>query len=206
MKTMAVLALLIASALVASAQSPSVNQPDPPATIRSVSVTGITYTYRGGGGAPDAWHDRFNGPEPQRYYGQGGVVVGPVNYPSSPENFTDNEREFLAYMGRSKAAPVEFSAVKIPFCAAIRNAGSKPIKRVRLQFVFSNPATGAQYPPFEGPIKMRLKPGDEMWLDSVVSARKAPGDLINAVLSCQIRTDVQILRVEYADGSVWDRP
>jgi hypothetical protein len=148
MKTMALLVLLSVSALVVSAQSPNINQPTLPITIRYARVNEFLITYQGLGGDNGAppWRDRFNGPDTSVRYGESSAA-------SSPEDFTSNGATFLAQMGNSKPSVKVTS--KALFSIAIENTGTKRIKALRFQFLFSNLATGAQYAPYEK--RMRAK-------------------------------------------------
>lgn len=199
MKTMALLVLLFISALVVSAQSPNVNQLMPPVTIRCAGVYEFSIIYQGLGGDNGAppWQDRFNGPATSVRYGES-------NAASSPEDFTSNEAMFLAQMGNSKPSIKVTS--KALFSIAITNTGAKRIKGLIFQFLFSNLATGIPYVSYEKHMRVKIKPGEEQWLSSEVSMRKAPDDLLKAINSGQNKNDIQLLRVEYADGSVWNRP
>jgi hypothetical protein len=199
MKTMALLFLLTASVVVASAQSPHINQPAAPVTIRYARVNEFLIRYGGVGGnnGDSSWQDRFNRPDTSGGYGES-------NAPSTPDDFTSNEATFLAQMENSKAAPKVSS--KAFFSIALTNTGSKPIKGLTFQFLFSNLATGAQYASYEKRMRVKIKPGEEKWLSSQVSMRKPSDDLLKAIKSGQNKNDIQLLLVEYADGSVWSRP
>ncbi|MEN3334796.1 MAG: hypothetical protein V7641_4161 [Blastocatellia bacterium] len=199
MKTMALLFLLSVSTLVVSAQSSNINQPTPPVAIRSARVVEFSICYEGLGGDNGAppWQDRFNGP--------GTLVRLDIgNTSSNPEEFTSNEATFLAQMGNAKPS-VKVTA-KALFSIAIKNTGAKRIKALRFQFLFSNLATGAPYASYEKRMRVKIKPGEEKWLSSQVSMRKAPDNLLKAINSGQNKNDIELLLVEYDDGSVWSRP
>lgn len=199
MKTVALLILLFVSALVVSAQSPNINQPTPPVTIRCARVYEFSITYQGLGGDNGAppWQDRFNGPATSVRYGES-------NAASSPEDFTSNEAMFLAQMENSKPSVKVTS--KALFSIAIKNTSAKRIKGLTFQFLFSNLANGTPYASYEKHMSVKIKPGEEKWLSSQVSMRKALDDLLKAINSGQNKNDIQLSGVEYADGSVWNRP
>jgi len=198
MKTMALLFLLSVSALVVSAQSSNINQSTSPVTIRYARVVEfeISYTGSGVGGVPP-WSDRFNGPDPLINLSVSGIS-------STPEEFTSNEATFLSRMENSKASTRVSS--KALFSIAIKNAGTKLIKGLTFQFRFSNLDSGTQYAPYEKRMRVKIKPGEETWLNSNVAMRKAPDDLLKAINSGRNKNDIDLLRIEYADGSVWNRP
>jgi len=199
MKTMALLFLLTASVVVASAQSPHINQPAAPVTIRYARAVEFLVCYEGVGGDNGAppWHDRFNGPDTA-------VLYGGSNAAASPEDFTSNQAAFLAQMENLKRSPKVSS--KAFFSIAIINTGSKPIKGLTFQFLFTSLATGAHYASYEKHVRIKLKPGEEKWLTPTVSLKKAPPELPQAINSGGVKDETQLLRVEYADGSVWSRP
>jgi hypothetical protein len=198
MKTMALLVLLSVSALVVSAQSPNINQPTPPVTIRYARVVEFEISYTGGPvSTASPWHDRFNGPDTSIVYG--GSSASPT-----PESYTSNAAAFLTHMENLKAS-IKVSS-KALFSIAIKNTGTKPIKGLTFQFLFTNQTTGTQYAPYEKHMRVKIKPGEEKWLNSSVAMRKAPDDLLKAIESGRNKNDIQLLRVEYADGSVWSRP
>jgi hypothetical protein len=199
MKIMALLVLLSVSTLVVSAQSPNINQPTPPVTIRCAGVYEFSITYQGLGGDNGAppWHDHFNGPDTL-------VRLDAGNTSSNPDEFTSNEATFLSQMGNAKPSVKVTS--KALFSIAIKNTGAKRIKGLTFQFLFSNLANGTPYASYEKHMRVKIKPGEEKWLSSQVSMRKAPTELLKAINSGQNKNDIQLLLVEYADGSVWSRP
>lgn len=198
MKTMALLFLLSVSAPVVSAQSPYIKQPASPVSIRVARVVEFAVSYTGGPASTAyPWRDRFNGPDPGPYFGKGSAA-------STPEEFTSNEAAFLTHMENLKAS-IKVSS-KALFSIALKNIGTKAIKGLQFQFRFSNRDSGTQYAPYEKHMRVKIKPGEEKWLNSTVAMPKAPADLLQAINSGRNNNDIQLLRVEYADGSVWNRP
>jgi hypothetical protein len=198
MKTMALLFLLSVSALVAAAQSPKVDQSTSLVSIRIAKVVEFEIRYTGGPASTAyPWRDRFNGPDPGPYFGNGSAA-------STPEEFASNEAAFLTHMENLKAS-IKVSA-KALFSIAIKNTGTKVIKGLRFQFRFSNLDSGTEYAPYEKHLRVKIKPGEEQWLNSTVALPKAPDDLLKTINSGRNKNDIQLLRIEYADGSAWNRP
>lgn len=195
MKTMALLILLAASTLVASAQSPTVNPPDQPFVIHYVKVAGSTITYNTK--KPSEYHDKFNGPDTTTTVGAGSVR-------HEPESYTSNEQAFLAHMESPKSEPKV--TAQMFFCMVIENTSAKPIKALKFTLRATSRVTGAQYGPYEKRLRVNIKSGQRQTLDSDVALKDPPDEFLKGVYSEQNRYDLQLVGVEYADGSVWKRP
>ena len=113
-----------------------------------------------------------------------------------------------AYQSRWRNRPVKYVAV-----AELRNRGAKAIRSVEVDFVFTDPATGAEFLRYRVHSDRRIGPGKRVkFRRSVRDAKKESGYTPalpdDATLT---RTDnatprLEFARVEYADGSVWSRP
>ena len=82
---------------------------------------------------------------------------------------------------------------------AVTNDGAKAVKSVRLDFVFTDPATGAEVNRIHHRSKKTLRPGETAGTTKEVigSARHRRGD--------GMEVSVEVTEVVYEDGSVWRR-
>lgn len=82
---------------------------------------------------------------------------------------------------------------------ALTNDGAKAVKSVRLDFVFTDPATGAEVNRIHHRSKKRLRPGQNAVTQKEVmgSKRHARGD--------GMQLSVEVTEVVYEDGSTWRR-
>jgi hypothetical protein len=82
---------------------------------------------------------------------------------------------------------------------AMTNEGAKTVKSVRLDFVFKDPATGAEVNRIHHRSKKRLRPGESASTRKEVmgSARHSRGD--------GMQVSAEVTEVVYEDGSVWRR-
>ncbi len=195
MKRMALLIPLIAFTLVASAQTPTVNQPDPPFIIRYAGIAGtvIVHNFK----TPSEYHDKFNGPETTTYVGAGNVV-------HVPESYTSNEQAFLAHMESRKSGPKVIA--QMFFCMVIENTSAKPIKALTLELRAADRVNGDQYGPYEKRLRVKIKSRQKQTLNSDIAVPNPADSFLQGVYSEQNRYDLQLVGVEYADGSVWHRP
>lgn len=103
--------------------------------------------------------------------------------------------------------------VKYVAAAELRNRGKQAIKSVDVDFVFTDPATGAEFLRYRVHSDRRIGPGKRAEFRRLVRDVKkekayTPALPDDATLK---RTDntsprLEVARVEYADGSVWSRP
>jgi hypothetical protein len=194
MKTMALLFLLTVSTPIATAQSRNVDQSTPPVKIYFAGAGAFSTVDRRSGAPP--WQDRFNGPDTRIVYGGGNASV-------SPEDFTSNEAGFLNQMENSNKPLVTREAM---FCITLRNTGAKPIRGLTFQLELSDPVARTQYGRCERRIKVKIEPGAVATLLPSLPLRMLPGNPSEARKAGRLKDDARLLRIEYADGSVWNRP
>lgn len=188
-KLLLFLALVNASALAASAQTPQT--PAHGLTLGSPDWTSLGVT-----AAPP-------GPVGGRGRGGGGVRGGRYGNPYSAD-YQPHMQQALANARPSPAAtssgptgggPKVFRHASV----ALTNDGAKTVKSVRLDFVFTDPATGAEVNRIHHRSKKRLRPGENAVTQKEVMASKrhARGD--------GMQLSVEVTEVVYADGSIWRR-
>ena len=82
---------------------------------------------------------------------------------------------------------------------ALTNEGAKTVKSVRLDFVFTDPSTGAEVNRIRHRSKKTLRPGESVTTkkEVIASPRHRRGD--------GMKVSAELTEVVYADGSVWRR-
>jgi hypothetical protein len=192
-KLLLVLALVNATAFAAAAQTPQAATETPPAhglTLGSPDWTSVAVTaapggavggQSGGGGRGGRYGNRASAdyqPHMQQALANAYATAYPRPAPSSS-------------MGLAR--PLRHASV------ALTNDGAKTVKSVRLDFVFTDPATGAEVNRIHHRSKKRLRPGESAPTTKEVmgSPRHRRGDGMNV--------SVEVTEVVYDDGSVWRR-
>ena len=186
-RVLSLLTLLLAAAFAAQAQTAGQTaagaRPSPPGldvsqpswlNINPAPLGGGFGTPVTGGGYPRALHHPTPLPGNRLSY-RGGAVAGQSSQPSASDG-----------MWRG-------SFVRVT------NTGAVAVKSVRMEFVFTDPADGAEVLRVSHRSKKRLKPGDDYEYRKTVrrNARTRRGD--------GARMSVELTEVVYADGTVWHR-
>ena len=83
---------------------------------------------------------------------------------------------------------------------AVTNTGTQTVKSLRLEFVFTDPATGAEVLRVGLRKQRDLRPGATRILDKTLNASARNKRADAAVLG------IELTEVVYADGTVWRRP
>lgn len=187
MKRVLCLLVLFIAPVAASAQTPPVANAQPPGlTLDEPKWDDIhvysrvlfgDFTYTGGGPGPHPVVN--NNPPPNR------VRHIPENrFNWSPGSNSSGPR----YLGQFRAASV-----------SLTNTGARAVKTVRLEFVFTDPSTGAEVLRLRHRTTKKLKPGITKLIRKEVRAsrRTKRGD--------DARLSVEVTEIVYADGTVWER-
>ena len=183
-KLLLFLALVNAFALAASAQTPGhgLTLGRPAWTSLGVSAAPVGPVGGGGGGR------RGGGRYGNRWS---------VDYQPHMQQALANAlpRPAATYSG-SGSGPKVFRHASV----ALTNDGAKTVKSVRLDFVFTDPATGAEVNRIHHRSRKRLRPGENAVTQKEVmgSKRHARGD--------GMQLSVEVTEVVYEDGSSWRRP
>ena len=184
-KLLLLLALVNAFALAASAQTPghglTLGRPD--WTSVGVAVTSV-------------------GPVGGRGGGGGGVRGGRHGNPYSAD-YQPHMAQALAnayaqaYPRPAPSSSMSPARILRHASVTLTNDGPKTVKSVRMDFVFTDPATGAEVNRIRHRSKKRLRPGESALTRKEVmgSKRHRRGD------GMQVRAEVT--EVVYEDGSVW---
>jgi hypothetical protein len=90
--------------------------------------------------------------------------------------------------GEDNKSPYNFYA-----SLTVKNTGAKAIKNIRWDYVLTDPATQKEIKRHNFRGKKALKPGESLTLTEMVRPSGA-------------KRSVEIIRIEYADGSAWQRP
>ena len=108
---------------------------------------------------------------------------------------------------RWRNRPVKYIAT-----AELRNRGRQAVKSLEVDFVFTDPATGAELLRYRARSDRRIGPGKRVEIRRFVRDAKKEGGYTPALPddATLARTDntaprLELARVEYADGSVWSR-
>ena len=188
-KLLLFLALVNAFALAASAQTP-------PTTGHGLTLGSPGWTSLGVTAAPP-------GPVGGQGRGGGGVRGGRHGNPSSAD-YQPHMQQALANALPRPAATSSGSTgggakVFRHASVAVTNAGAKTVRSVRLDFVFTDHATGAEVNRIHHRSRKRLRPGENASTQKEVigSKRHARGD--------GMQLSVEVTEVVYADGSIWRR-
>jgi hypothetical protein len=92
--------------------------------------------------------------------------------------------------------------------AKIKNTGSKTIKSVDWMYLFLDTETKEEVSRFQTVSKVKINPGKSA--DLSMQVQTPPTNLIDATKATKDKTQfieqVLISRIEYSDGSVWQRP
>lgn len=91
----------------------------------------------------------------------------------------------------------------------VRNTGQKEIKAVSWQYIFTDPLDHSIVARHRFSSKSKIAPGKEKKLDEF--ALSPPTNVVNAKSVANnpeqpLIEQVEITRIEYTDGSVWERP
>jgi uncharacterized protein affecting Mg2+/Co2+ transport len=92
---------------------------------------------------------------------------------------------------------------------SIRNTGEKTFKEIDWDYVFSDAATGAEVSRREFTAVERLAPGKQKeftFFSPTPPTRTVSADKLGKRERDTIREHVVVMRILYADGSVWQRP
>jgi hypothetical protein len=112
--------------------------------------------------------------------------------PSSKAPTSGSGRRFETYFYRAK----------------VKNTGAKTIKAIDWYYVFINPDTKAEISRFQCASKIKINSGKSA--DLSMNASAPPSNLIDAGKAHQGQEQfierIIISRIEYSDGSVWQRP
>ena|ERR1044071_9455058 len=183
-KLLLLFALANAFALAASAQTPQAPPtPDGPGLTlgrpdwSSVSVNVTSVSTAGGGRGGGGYGNRYS-VDYQPHMAQALANA----YPSS----TVSSSSSVGGARRLRHASV-----------ALTNDGAKTVKSVRMDFVFTDPSTGAEVNRIHHRSRKTLRPGESATTTKEVmgSARHRRGD--------GMQLSVELTEVVYADGSVW---
>ena len=194
-KLLLVLALVNATAFFAAAQTPQAATEPPPA--HGLTLGSPDWTSLGVTAAPV-------GPVGGQGRGGGGVRGGRHGNPYSADYQPHMQQALANALPRAAAAtssgpvsggPKVFRHASV----ALTNDGAKTVKSVRLDFVFTDPATGAEVNRIHHRSKKHLRPGESAVTRKEVmgSKRHARGD--------GMQLSVEVTEVVYEDGSVWRR-
>lgn len=193
-KLLLVFALVNATAFAAAAQTPQAATEPPPA--HGLTLGSPDWTSLGVTAAPV-------GPVGGQGRGGGRVRGGRYGNPYSAD-YQPHMQQALANALPRPAATSSGSTgggakVFRHASVALTNDGAKTVKSVRLDFVFTDPATGAEVNRIHHRSKKRLRPGENALTQKEVlgSKRHARGD--------GMRLSVEVTEVVYEDGSVWRR-
>jgi hypothetical protein len=92
--------------------------------------------------------------------------------------------------------------------AKVKNIGDKTIKSIAWEYVFINPETKAEISRFQCASRIKIHPGKSG--DLSMNASVPPSNVIDAGKASQGQERfierIIISRIEYSDGSVWQRP
>ena len=83
---------------------------------------------------------------------------------------------------------------------AVTNTGTQTVKSLRLEFVFTDPLTGAEVLRVKPRKQRDLRPGATKIFDETLNASARNKRADAAVLS------IELTQIVYADGTVWQRP
>lgn len=88
--------------------------------------------------------------------------------------------------------------------AKIKNIGSKTIKSIAWAYVFIDAETKEPITRVEALNKIKINSGKAA--DLITNAQAPPTNVVNAGKSQKFIEQIIISRIEYSDGSVWQRP
>jgi hypothetical protein len=185
-KLLLVLALANAAALAASAQTPqtpghglTLGRPDWTSVGVTATSPGPVGGRSGGGGRGGRYADRSSA-DYQPHMAQALANAYAKAYPSPAPSSTVGRARILRHAS-----------------VALTNNGPKTVKSVRMDFVFTDPATGAEMNRIHHRSKKRLRPGESALTRKEVmgSKRHRRGD--------GTEVSAEVTEVVYEDGSVW---
>jgi hypothetical protein len=121
------------------------------------------------------------------------------NEPNTPKGRRAQDRLHSRYP-RAAAYPLLIQVV-------IKNSGAKSIKVVEWDFLFPHCETGQFVPRYDVTTMVKIKPGGKKTLKRRLSpgARRCEMPKVISIDEIQKQETISIKRIEYADGSVWQR-
>ena len=91
--------------------------------------------------------------------------------------------------------------------AKLKNTGSKTIRSIDWDYVFFEKETKEEVSRFQAKSNVKIEPGKSV--DLRIEAQTPPSRLVDATKGAkenQFIEEIVITRVEYADGTIWQRP
>jgi len=186
-KLLCLVAFLAATALVAHSQTPPGATPAhgltasaPEWDVRDLAA--FSTIYFGGGGRGGGRGGSYSRADYQPHMAQALANAYATAYPRPAPSSSAGRARTLRHAS-----------------VALTNDGTKTVKSVRLDFVFTDPSTGAEVNRIRHRSKKTLRPGESVTTkkEVIASPRHRRGD--------GMKVSAELTEVVYADGSVWRR-
>ena len=113
------------------------------------------------------------------------------------------DQSIIAAQHRSKPARYAFL-----YKASFRNLAGRPTKTIDWDYVFTDPASGEEVGRHQFTSDQKIGPGKQGGVTVYIAApptRAISVDALNAKERDAVKGRVEVVRVLYADGSVWER-
>jgi hypothetical protein len=133
---------------------------------------------------------------------ENGDIPRLLNEPS-PDQRTPEERR---RQGRIRSSTLRGANSPNLFQVVIKNTGAKSIKVVEWDFLFTHCENGQFVPRYEVTTTVNIKPGGKKTLKRVLPPVTSRCEMPRAIID-ELRKQerISIKRIEYVDGSVWQR-